>query len=170
MKSLALSLAAGFMLLGGSTVAQEFDETRIIQYLDSEETLNAVLAEIGASAADAEDIEGAKRIVFSNGLIAIADYRVCEDGNERCQGMSVVASYDPPEGVSRDELIRRTNDFNGNYNIAKAVVREDGTVFYTHYLISDGGISMANFRTGLQVFENMRDPFETSVLDGNASE
>ena len=170
MKYLATALCVGAMMMAAPAGAQEFRESTIVKFLDAESAMKPVMDEIGATYTDMDGDTGGKRIVFSNGLITYAEFRVCSNGNSNCEGMRLLASYGAPEGVSRTELMRRANEFNSLYNTAKVVVRDDGSVYYTRYLISDGGISMENYRVGLSVFQNMREPFETIVLEGGSTE
>lgn len=170
MKSIVLGMAAFGLSAAGAASAQDYRSSTIIQFLDADSAMKPVMDEIGATYRDADSGNGAKRIVFSNGLITFAEFRVCEDGNSDCRGMRLLASYGAPEGASRSEVLRRVNEFNGLYNTAKAVLRDDGSVYYTRYLISDGGISMENYRVGVRVFENMRDPFETIVMEGGSTD
>lgn len=98
---------------------------------------------------------------FDGGVIADALLLACEDNvaKTKCLGSSMLATFEP-EGRTPEQVVAAINTYNYKENFGRAYLDEDGTISVRMYIISDGGITRANYSTQIGLwFASVSDFF-----------
>ena len=138
--------------------AQGYSEERLFEGFN-DAVLTATLAEIGATWETAESDDGATfyQVTFESGLKAFAYFAACDSGD--CMGLTLVAVYDRPSGLTATEVDEIVRIYNDTYSAGKAIRGDDGSLLVQAYVISDHGITMGNLLVQIQVFEDLAVKF-----------
>lgn len=165
MAALALSMAgviAGTGLVAPAAQAQSFDGDRIITSFDIG-TLRAALEELGATIT-AKD-SGGYLIKFANGTASSVYLTAC--GSGPCLGTHLKGSFGSPSDKSVVTVERIVTEFNKNMRPIKVYNRGSGRSMAEMYIISDGGITMENYKRQLSLYAFTLQKFrEALYTDG----
>tara|TARA_B100001179_G_C18576380_1_gene397726 strand:- start:659 stop:1153 length:495 start_codon:yes stop_codon:yes gene_type:complete len=148
--------ALGALLaIGASTAAnaQSFDPDRKLEVFTTS-ALKATLAELGAMTIDQPGKQNIT-VQFSNGLQADALLMACTDQSTStgCRGTSILVNYTTPDDVTAEQVRSGINEYNYRQNFGRAYLDPNGKISVRFYLISDGGITMENYRQNIGLFE-----------------
>lgn len=152
-------LAAAALFIAPPAAAQDFDGERMLQTFERADFL-ATLAELGA---DATPVEGQTnlRIEFSNGLKADGVLMACDDNatETNCYGTSILASFSAPDDGDPEAILEAINTYNYRENFGRAFIDADGDIQVRMYIISDGGITMEDYRRQILLWTNSAERF-----------
>lgn len=98
---------------------------------------------------------------FDGGVIADALLLACEDNvaKTKCRGSSMLATFEP-EDRTPEQIAEAINAYNYKENFGRAYLDKDGTISVRMYIISDGGITRANYSTQIGLwFASVSDFF-----------
>lgn len=139
--------------------AQNFDGDRVLQTFERADFL-ATLAEIGAQATPVEG-QTNLRIEFPNGLKADGVLMACDDNANEidCYGTSILASFSAPSDSNPEAIIEAINTYNYRQNFGRAFIDGEGGIKVRMYVISDGGITMENYRRQIVLWTNSAEEF-----------
>lgn len=161
---LATVLAAGFALAtvpSQQAAAQSYDQSRIINSFDIG-TLRAVVNALDATIV--EKPEGGYRITFENDTVSSVEFTACSGGP--CLGMHLTATFAKPSDKTvseTEEIVRKYNRTNRTltvYNVGGGRSQAD------LYVISDGGITMANLGRQLSLYAYSLKKYRGAIYTG----
>jgi hypothetical protein len=162
-KILAAGIAAALAFTGTSASAQTLQHfTRA----DFEQALREAGATV-TSAAGSDRID----FTFSGEVTADGLLLACEDEQAKtnCLGSSMLATFEPDSGQTREQIIEAINKYNYNENFGRAYLDPQGTISVRMYIIADGGITRTNYATQIGLwFASVEDFF--GYLYGEAGE
>lgn len=98
---------------------------------------------------------------FEGGVVADALLLACEDNvaKTKCRGSSMLATFEPEERTP-EQVREAINTYNYKKNFGRAYLDENGTISLRMYIISDGGITRANYSTQIGLwFSSVSDFF-----------
>lgn len=158
---MGLALALG---LGTLAQAQAFDPDRRMTHF-TPEAIETTLDELGAKHSGYDDRPNI-RIEFANKMIADALLMACEDqaASTNCRGTSILATFEKPE-KSDAAIQSAVNQYNYNKNFGRAYIDPDGVISLRMYIISDGEITMENYRIQIELFAVSAEDFFTYLYD-----
>jgi DNA-binding LacI/PurR family transcriptional regulator len=140
MRSTILAAAAALAFTAVPAQAQSLQHfTRA----DFERALRDAGATITTTDPASERIE----FTFNDGVSADAMLLACEDKEKKtkCLGSSLLATFGPDEGQTREEIMKAINTYNYKENFGRAYLDDEGTIAVRMYIISDGGITRDNY-------------------------
>lgn len=152
-------LAAAALLIASPAAAQGFDPERTLQTFERADFL-ATLAQLGA---EATPIEGQTnlRIEFASGLKADGVLMACDDNasESNCYGTSIMASFSAPDDADPETVLEAINTYNYRENFGRAFIDPEGDIQVRMYIISDGGITMEDYRRQIELWTNSAERF-----------
>lgn len=150
--------AVALAMVGTAAQAQSGDTLQTF----TRDDFKAALANIGATATD---MEGARNIdiTFEGSILADGLLLACDDdeSESNCYGTSILATFEPDVGTTDAQITEAVNTYNYLENFGRAYVDPDGVISVRMYIISDGGITRANYEAQLTLFANSLGEFFT---------
>lgn len=158
MKTVRLTAAAlALGMIASPALSQSSPQSLLVNFDGPQltEALNAIEAQWQRQAS--EEGEPFFRITFSNGAIAFAVPTVCQGELpfSDCKGLRIFANFTKPETMSEAAVAQAANQFNIDFAAGKATYNNAGSSQLSIYIISDFGITAANLRTHLEVFQTI---------------
>ncbi len=142
MRFTKVMLVAAAIAVSSSASAQDTAVLETFSRADFAEAL-------AANNATHESTEGERnlKITFSGGIRADGLLLACQDeaSESECYGTSILATFSPAEDASAEDVQRAINEYNYNENFGRAYLAPDGKISARMYIISDGGITKANY-------------------------
>jgi hypothetical protein len=137
-----LALAGAAALIGSAAAAQSTSTIKTFTRADFEAALKDAGATI-TSDSSAERID----FTFEGDIMADALLLACEDEKTKtnCYGSSLLATFTADEGTTPEQVIEAINTYNYKENFGRAYLDPNGTISVRMYIISDGGITRANY-------------------------
>lgn len=132
-----------------SANAQSYSASKLIYNFDIG-TLRAVVSDMGGSVRTKDN--GDYEIQFANGTVSGVEFTVC--GSGKCFGTHLKATFGKPSDKSVAETERLVEQFNKDIRTVKSYSTGEGRSTVSMYIISDGGLTMENYRMQLAVMED----------------
>lgn len=154
MRWIILAAAAA---LAFTTTSAQAQSMQTFTRADFERALVEAGATITTEDPKAERID----FTFDGGVIADALLLACEDNvaKTKCRGSSMLATFEP-EDRTPEQVAAAINTYNYKENFGRAYLDDDGTISVRMYIISDGGITRANYSTQIGLwFASVSDFF-----------
>ena len=151
----------GAVMLAATASAAQSQSSDTLQTFSREDFKQALTA-IGATHADVEDARNID-ITFDGSSYADGLLLACDDeeNETNCYGTSILATFEPEDGTTDAQITEAVNKYNYLENFGRAYVDPDGVISVRMYMISDGGITRANYEAQLSLFaSSLGDFFE----------
>jgi hypothetical protein len=141
--TIMLAAAAALGLGSGAAQAQSPDMLQVFTRADFEQALR----DAGASITSTERSNPRIKFTFEGDVQADALLLACEDEatQTNCYGSSILATFAPDDSATPEQIANAINTYNNNENFGRAYLDNEGTVSVRMYIISDGGITRANY-------------------------
>ncbi len=143
MRSKILAAAAAITCLGSAAHAQTAQTMQHFTRAD----LESALREAGATITATDTVSQRIDFTFNGGVNADALLLACEDDKlkTKCIGSSLLATFTPDDLQTPEQIGDAINTYNYKENFGRAYIDPDGTISVRTFIISDGGITRANY-------------------------
>ncbi|WP_158094289.1 YbjN domain-containing protein [Erythrobacter donghaensis] len=152
-------LAAAALATGGLASAAQAQGSETIQVFTRAD-LERALTNLNATFEKQEEYRNID-ITFEDSILADALLLACEDEEteKNCYGTSILATFENPEGATRETILKAINTYNYNENFGRAYLDDEDTISVRFYIISDGGITRENYETQISLWTSSLNNF-----------
>ncbi|WP_181443411.1 YbjN domain-containing protein [Porphyrobacter sp. YT40] len=152
-------LAAAALATGGLASTAQAQGSETIEVFTRAD-LERALTNLNATFEPQEEYRNLD-ITFEGSILADALLLACEDEEteKNCYGTSILATFENPEGATRETILEAVNTYNYNENFGRAYIDSEGTISVRFYIISDGGITRQNYETQIGLWTSSLNNF-----------